>query len=304
MKLKKALKPPLPVFVRSGVLLLISAAVSAAAGISFILISGASVSMPVMVFSTAVLVLLPAFVTKTYSIISGFRSRRLLTPMIIIGCLISLHATLSYYISHDYELSVYRYMRVTDADIYYFGGYDKLADDYFDGADLMQQMQAAPAALVLEGMSDDRIAALTASQLKSINSRSLWDYLGFGEILGSDPDEVEASVRASRSMNAYEFTFGYRGLRAKTFGYIFTHPRMIGGELKLIAAGGAKTVNIPVLAAFLISQIFVLYVVGMHFDINGKGQLIYIYDPEKSRARREGMRDMLAGLRERLSKKQ
>lgn len=300
MKLKQATEPKLPLWVCSTLSLILSAAVSAAAGMGFITISGAAVAMPIMVFSTAVLVLLPAFIMKTYSIFSGLRNRRLLTPIILAGCLLSVYPTLCYYVSFDYELSVYRYMRVTDADIYYFCGYEELAEEYFDSADLMQQMQAAPAAVLLDGMSDEKLSKLTASQLKAINSQTLWDYLGFGEILGDDPDEVEASVRASRSMNAYDFTFGYRGLRAKTLDYMLTHPDSTSAELRAIASAGSRSVQFSVLAAFLISQIFVLYVIGLHFDINAKGQLIYIIEPSKPGERVGALRftaDVLGEMR-------
>lgn len=289
MKLKQATEPRLPMWVCTALSLILSAAVSAASGMGFITISGAAVAMPIMVFCTAVLVLLPAFIMKTFSVFSGLRSRRRLTALILAGFLLSVYPTLCCYISYDYELSVYRYMRVTDADVYYFGGYDAIAEDYLDSADLMQQMKSAPAAVLLDGMSDEKLSQLTASQLKAINSETLWDYLGFSEILGGDPDEVEASVRASRSMNAYEFTFGYRGLRAKTFGYMLTHPKRISTELSALAIA-ASSVKFSVLTAFLISQLFVLYVIGLHFDINAKGQLIYIIEPSNHGERRGALR--------------
>ena len=298
MKLSQAVSPRLPKAVCVMLGAVLSVICCAASGMCFILISGAGVPVPVMIFSTAALILLPAFIIKTYSVFIGLRSRPLLTGLMITGLFLSLYPTVCYYIGKDYDISVYRYMRGTDADVYYFGGYEGVTRDYLDGADLMAQMQAAPASIVLESMSEEKLKKLTAEQLKVINSENLWDYFGFGEILGSDPDEVEASIRASRSMSAYEFTFGYRDLKAKTTGYMLAHPEQIRQELYSIIRTGSHTVGASVLAAFLLSQLFTLYVTGYHFDVNAKGQLVYIYEPTPPEERFRALRFTAAVIRE------
>jgi hypothetical protein len=146
----------------------------------------------------------------------------------------------------------------------------------------MQQMQAAPASIVLEGMSEGKLDALTAEQLETIRSESLWDYFDYGNILGNDADEVEASLKASREMNAYDFTFGYRGLRAKNLRYMLENPSRCSDEIRLIAKSGAHAVRFDTLSFFIFAQIAVIVMIGVHFDIDGMGQLVFIYEPVRA----------------------
>ncbi|SDA15839.1 hypothetical protein SAMN02910447_01004 [Ruminococcus sp. YE71] len=281
MKLRQATVPRLPVWSCILLTALLSAVVSAVSGILFILIASAPINTVIVVLSTAVLVLMPAFAVKTLCVFIGFRERRLTTLLLTLGYLASLWASFAFYVSHDYELSVYRYMRATDADVYYFGGYEDLHADYADAADFMIQMQQAPASIVLESMSEGKLRALTAEQLETINSESLWDYFDYSHILGKSADEVDASLRAARTMNAYDFTFDYRGLRAKNWGYMLEKPSRCSDEIRSIAKYGSHAVKFDTFSFFIFAQLAVIVMIGVHFDIDAKGQLIYVYEPLK-----------------------
>ncbi len=298
MILKQATEPRLPEWACALLTAVISAAVSALSGILFILIASAPINTAVVIFSTAVLVLLPAFAVKTFLVFIGFRDRRLTTLLLTLGFFASLWVSFAYYVSHDYELSVYRYMKATDADVYYFGGYEELNSDYADPADFMQQMKDAPATIVLEGMSEGKLSSLTPEELAAIKSESLWDYFDYGNILGKTPDEVDASIRAARSMNAFDFTFDYRGLKQKDMFYMLRKPSRCSAEIKLIVRLGAHAVGFDTFSFFIFAQLVVIVMIGVHFDIDSKGQLIFIYESDKAEMIRSGLRCSLDALKE------
>ena len=209
----------------------------------------------------------------------GYSDRALITVLTLLGMLAALPSVTAYYISHDYEMSVYRYMKVTPADEYYYGGYNDLESDYVSPEEFMQAMQDAPASIVLDSMSIEKLGKLTAEQLDTIHSESLWDYFGFSEILGTDSDEVEDSLTASRTMNAYEFTFEYRGLTAKTFGYLLRRPEQMPDEMEYIIRAGSHSVKISTLMIFLGGELFCVYMLCMHFGVNDKRHIVYFTRP-------------------------
>ena len=298
MILKQATEPRLPQWACVLLTAVLSAGISALSGILFILIASAGLNTAVVIFSTAVLVLLPAFAVKTFLVFIGFRDRRLSTLLLTLGFLASLWVSFAYYVSHDYELSVYRYMKATDADIYYFGGYEELSRDYADAADFIQQMKGAPASIALEGMSEKKLSTLTPEELETINSESLWDYFDFSHILGRTPEEVDASLRAARSMNAFDFTFDYRGLKSKDMLFMLRRPSRCSAEIKMIVRIGARAVDFSTFSMFIFAQLAVIVMIGVHFDINGKGQLIFIYESDKAEMIRSGLRCSLEALKE------
>ena len=258
---------------------LIGAFTAAAAGILFILIAGSNVHSIAAIFSTAILCMLAAFTVKSLTGIIGFSDRSLITGLVILGFFAALPSVTAYYISHDYEMSVYRYMKVTPADEYYYGGYDELENDYVSPEEFMQAMNDAPASIILDTMSLEKLGKLTAEQLDTIHSESLWDYFGFSEILGTSSDEVEDSLTASRTMNAYEFTFNYRGLTAKTFGYLMKHPEQMPDEIEYIIRAGSHSVKISTLLIFFGGELFCVYMLCMHFGVNEKRHIVYFTRP-------------------------
>ena len=261
------------------VIFLVASFSAAAAGILFILIAGSDVHHIAAVFSTAMLCMLAAFTVRSLTGIIGYSDRALITVLTVLGFLAALPSVIAYYISHDYEMSVYRYMKVTPADEYYYGGYDELENDYVSPEEFMQAMQDAPASIVLDSMSIDKLGKLTAEQLDTIHSESLWDYFGFSEILGTDSDEVEDSLTASRTMNAYEFTFEYRELTAKTFGYLLRRPEQMPDEMEYIIRAGSHSVKISTLLIFLGGELFCVYMLCMHFGVNEKRHIVYFTRP-------------------------
>ena len=224
----------------------------------------------------AVLCLLPGSLVKLYAVLRRVRDLRAAAILCAAGFVLAMPAVFSYYVSHDYALSVYRYMKKTEADVYYFAGYESYLEDYSGAEDFMRQMKAAPASIVLDGMSDEKLSQLSAEELKTINSESLWDYCGFSDILGSTPQEVEKSMKKAHEMNAYEFTFKYRGLHAKTFGYMLVHPSLMFSELRgMITEPSGYSVPFATLIFFLISELFCMLTIVLRFDyLHGKG-LIY-----------------------------
>lgn len=255
----------------------VSAAACSAAGTLFILIAGSDAAAVISLFCAAVLCLLPAFCCKAFAVFAGLKKERALLAACFIGLVLSLGVTLCYYVSHDYELSVYRYMKKTRADDYYFGGYESYAEDYGGAEDFMRQMKAAPASIVLDDMSEEKLSRLTADDLKEINGESLWDYCGFDDILGKSAEETEASMKKASEMSAYEFTFGYRGLRAKSFGYVFSHPKLLASELRtMISSPEPCTVKFTTLAVFYAGQIFAYFMIILRFEVTEDKKIIYV----------------------------
>lgn len=261
-------------------LVFVTAMVSAAgAGMLYILIAGSDVHWAPVLFSTAVLCMLAAFTVKALTGLIGYSDRALLTVLTVLGYIAAIPAVAAYYISHDYEMSVYRYMKVTPADVYYYGGYDELEADYASPEEFMQAMQDSPASIVLDSMSIEKLGRLTPEQLETIRSENLWDYFGFSEILGTSSDEVEDSLTASRTMNAYEFTFEYRGLTAKTFSYMLTRPEVMPSELEYIIYAGSHSIGLTELLFFLGGELFCVYMLCMHFGVNEKRHIVYFTRP-------------------------
>jgi hypothetical protein len=255
---------------------LLSVIVGAGAAMLFVLISGSGVAFPIAAVCAILLCLLSAAALKLYTVVRRLKSRELLCALCILGLLLSAPITLSYYVSHDYELSVYRYMRQTKADKYYFAGYESYLEDYADASDFMRQMKAAPASIVLENMSEEKISGLSASELKTINNESLWDYCGFDDILGDTPEQVEDSVKTASDMSAYDFTFDYRNLRAKTFGYLLSHPKLAAAELiSLIKRGSDYSVSFVWLAIFGLAQMFCCVLAQLSIEVRD-GQVSYV----------------------------
>lgn len=252
---------------------------AALAGILFIQIAGSNVYSIAAFFSTAVLSVLAAFTVKTFTAFIGCSDRAMITVLTLLGYAAAIPVVNAFYISHDYEMSVYRYMKVTPADEYYYGGYSELEKDYASPEEFMLAMRKAPASIILDNMSIEKIGRLTPEQLDTINSESLWDYFGFEEILGAGSDEVEDSLTASRTMDAYEFTFVYRGLTAKTFGYMLKHPEQTPDELEYIIRAGAHSVGFGILLIFLGGELFCTYMLCMHFGVNEKRHIVYFTRP-------------------------
>ncbi len=249
-----------------------------AAGLGFIIIAGSSVARVLVVLCTCVLVILPAFVTKTFAVLTGFRNRRTLCLLSAAGFLISLYPLLCFFVSHDYEMSVYRYMKTSQADVYYFGGLDEIKKDYDSTEDYMYHMKQAPASIVLQSMSRDKLHELSSEDLGTIINESLWDYCGFDEILGATADEVHDSMEQAAGMNAYDFTFDYRGLSPKDLKYMLKNPKAMFQELSLLFMGGNHSDSPAVLVFYFVGQLFALYMISLHFDVNEKGQLVYLYE--------------------------
>ncbi len=261
---------------------LTSLIISLASGILFVVIAGSSLPLVVAIISCAVLCLLPAVFTKAYAVKLKKISKGLAASLAFLGYILSIWITLCFYVSHDYELSVYRYMKETTADVYYFGGYDEFSEDYSSAEEYMNEMQSAPASIVLEGMSDQKLESLSADELSEINSESLWDYFGFTDILGSSADEVEQSMLAASKMNAYEFTFEYRGLYAKTTMYLLRHPSLASTEFIDVSTDPNTSISVSIVAVFLAGQLFAMWITQMRFDVNNDGQIIYT-EPIKKR---------------------
>lgn len=270
-------KPRRPIFtVQFGAVLIFSALLCSAAGMLLALICGSDVAAVISLLCAAVLCLLPGSLVKLYAVLRRVRDLRAAAILCAAGFVLAMPAVFSYYVSHDYALSVYRYMKKTEADVYYFAGYESYLEDYSGAEDFMRQMKAAPASIVLDGMSDEKLSQLSAEELKTINSESLWDYCGFSDILGSTPQEVEKSMKKAHEMNAYEFTFKYRGLHAKTFGYMLVHPSLMFSDLRgMITEPSGYSVSFATLIFFLISELFCMLTIVLRFDyLHGKG-LIY-----------------------------
>lgn len=251
---------------------------STAAGIGFVVIAGSNVAKLLAGLCAAVLVVLPAFCTKTFAVLTGYRDRKSLCLFAEIGLLLSFYPLLCFYVSHDYQLSVYRYMKVTPADDYYFGGIAGIRSDYDNVEDYISQMKNAPASIVLQSMSPDKLHKLSSEELKTINNESLWDYCGFDEILGTNPDEVADSMEHAANSNAYDFTFDYRGLSPKDMHYMLRNPSALFHELSSLFIDGSHSASPGVVLFFISGQIFAVYMVSLHFDVDEKGQLVYLYE--------------------------
>ena len=262
---------------------LLSVAVTAAAGMTFVLIAASHVNAVVAAICTALLCALPPFIMKALTALAGYADRAALTVLMLLGFIAGLLPVSAYFVSHDYEMSVYRYMRVTRADVYYYGGYDALEQDYVSPEAFMSSMKDTSASVILNGMGTEELAKIDPAQLDTINSESLWDYFGFEEILGSHPDEVEDSLTASRTMDAYEFTFDYRGLTAKSFTYMLKHPRLTLREIGLIARTGTQFAEPLTLLVFLAGELIMVYVISMHFGVNDRGEIVCYTSPEPPR---------------------
>ena len=216
---------------------------------------------------------------KALTLFIGYTDRAALVVLTALGLFAGLIPVSAYYVSRDYEMSVYRYMKVTPADVYYFGGYDSLEKDYASPDSFMTSMKQTPASVIIDGMSVERVAKIPRGQLEAIHSESLWVYFGFNEILGESSDEVEDSLTASRTMDAYEFTFEYRGLTAKTFTYLLRHPRMVLREIGMISHMGTQFIKPSTLLIFIFGELFGVYMICMHFGMNAAGQVVYYTRP-------------------------
>lgn len=257
---------------------LILAASATASGMGFVVIAGSNVPRLLAGLCGAVLVVLPAFCTKTFAVLTGFRNRRSLCVLAIVGYALSMYPIVCFYVSHDYQLSVYRYMKTTSADVYYFGGLDGVKNDYDSTEDYMTQMKQAPASIVLRSMSREKLHKLSSEELKTINNESLWDYCGFDEILGKNADEVHDSMEQASKTDAYEFTFGYRGLSPKNFRYMLKNPAGTLHELAVLFRDGSHSASPATLLFFVLGQLFAIYMISLHFDVDEKGQLVYLYE--------------------------
>ena len=261
-------------------LALLSAAAFALSAMLFIVVSSAHIFTLLKVLCTAVACLTPAFIAKTYICIRKLKDKKVCSMLTLLGFALSLIFSLCFYVSHDYSMSVYRFMKQTSADVYYFAGYDSFKKDYADAADFEKQMKAAPASIVLENMSEEKLSQLSANELKQINSSSLWDYCGFDDILGKTTAEIESSMTAAKDMNAYEFTFGYRGLHAKTFGYLIAHPNLVLSETAaMIKQRSVYSVSFSTLITFFIAQLLAAWMAVTHFEITSDKGLIFVSKP-------------------------
>ena len=257
---------------------LIMLLVSAAAGICFIIIAGSNVSRLISGACACILVLLPAFSLKSYAVLTGLRNRKVLFVLAAAGFVLSLYPVFCFYVSHDYELSVYRYMKTTRADVYYFGGIEAVKNEYPSAEDYIMQMKQAPASIVLQSMSREQLLKLSSEELKTINSERLWDYCGFDEILGSDDEEVIDSMEHAAETDAYSFTFDYRGLSPKSFGYMMRKPVSMLREAAILFRDGSHSASPATLVFFVIGQAFAIFMISLHFDVDAQGQLVYVYE--------------------------
>lgn len=272
--LKKAIKKPTVVGLMTAVAAL---GCSVLSGVLFVVIAASEIPAVVTVLCVCVLVLLPAFCCKSLAVAAGLRSRKKLFAIAAAAYTLSVYPVCCTFVSHDYQLSVYRYMKNTQADVYYFGGLDGIRRDYLSIEDYMQQMKQAPASIVLQNMTEEELSRLTADELKSINEQSLWDYCDFDSILGGDAEEVAESMELAAETNAYDFTFKHRGLIRKNTAYFLTDPTALFSELYGLFKNGSHSVNPPTFAFFVAAQLISLYMICLHFDVDGAGQLIYIY---------------------------
>ncbi len=292
-KRKSISSPALPHALAETLVVIVMLVSAAASGMGFIVIAGSTVPRVLAGLCACVLVILPAFVTKTFAIFAGFRNRKALCLLSVIGFVFSLYPVLCFFVSHDYQLSVYRYMKTTTADVYYFGGIDGIKKDYDSTEDYMEQMKQAPASIVLQSMSREKLHKLSSEELKTINNESLWEYCGFDEILGTNADEVHDSMEHAAKSNAYDFTFDYRGLSPKNMRYMLKNPGVMFHEFAVFFIDGTHSASPAVMIFFFAGQLFALYMISVHFDVDEKGQLVYLYEKHE----RSFIGDSIAFLR-------
>jgi hypothetical protein len=97
-------------------------------------------------------------------------------------------------------------------------------------------------------------------------------------------------MKAASEMNAYEFTFDYRGLRAKTFGYILSHPKLLLSDLNSLAKDSGKhSVSFVWIVIFIFAELFAYRLVLMRIEVVGdKGKRLVYVAPAAKKSKNKG----------------
>ena len=187
----------------------------------------------IAVLVSAVIGILGGFLVKTFKI----RSTAIALIAVIIGLAFANYAKWAIYVNRDYDEFCYDDMKNIQADEYYY----IYTEDFEDTEDFVSTLKDTPASLLMSESTTEDLKYLTAEEINSLKNDSLWDYLEFDDILGTDAETIEKSISKSSEMNAYDFTFEYRGLKAKTVGYLMTHPVEMFKDIKDINEVGRWT---------------------------------------------------------------
>lgn len=251
---------------------------SLSAGLT-IVIGGSEIPSFAGVVCAFVLCLIPASAIKIITVLLSCQ-KKVSALWGIVGIAVSVWLSSAFYISHDYEISVYRYMKQTNFDVYYFeGGYESYLEDYENAQEFMDKLKSEPAAALLRNMSEEKVSRLTSEELNTINNESVWDYFGFDDILGVTSAEVEASMEKAEEsqMSAYDFIFEYRGLHAKTTGYMLFHPKQLLSELRSLAlTDSLYSIKLSSLVVFWIISAFAVWFFIIRIDVTDDKKIIYL----------------------------
>ncbi len=162
---------------------------------------------------------------KTYKI----RNPLVAVAAITVALLVVNYLKWAIYVSRDFNKYYYKDMKEESAVEYY--GLDVFTYDDLSVDDVMVLCQSLKASDAIE-LTPEEIGKLTDEERESYYSDSLWDFMEYGDLLGSSPDEVERSVEKAEGMTAYEFKFKYNKIPAMTAPYLAAHPAKMFSSIK------------------------------------------------------------------------
>ncbi len=179
-----------------------------------------------------------AFFVKTYKM----RNPAMALVAAIIALLIVNLVKWAIYVSRDNNTNIYKEMKAMNADEYY--AVDDLGltteDEVEEYIELLKETKMS---IFIDLSSYSDLDSLTKSQREKLENETIWEYFDYENILGSDAKEVMKSIEKAEKMNAYDFTFSYRGLKPHNTVYLLTHPSELWSEIKEINEVGRWTMG-------------------------------------------------------------
>ena len=207
----------------AGLMLLSTAVIGTALFVVYLLFNHFCSLIYLQIVAAVLISILLGFIIG--KIIGKFKMRNTLVTVICvsIGFLIATYAKWAIYDYWDVKNNFYEPMQQYSAYEYY--GFSYIFDDSTNFEDAYNALHDMKNVENIETTDEEENSiGYSRGSDTVVSDESIWEAGGFDDLLGTTVEEAKASVEKSKDLNAYDFTFEYRGVKKITFTNLLTSP--------------------------------------------------------------------------------